>query len=349
MCIACFYLIKLIFEPMRRSWIIIVIACMTSCFACKEGKRKGPSIRKVKLDIKVDHFEKDFFALDTNRDYIDLGLKRLKIKYGQFYDDFLYNIAAFSMDDAALPEEIHTFIVENRYLFDSIQVYIPHLDRQLKKIENALKRAKIYFPDLPLPSRIITYIGPMDGYGSFASKAGLGIGLQHFLGRRFTGYRSDYLMSLFGQQRLHQFAPEYIAPATINRWITKVFPDKAGRYTLKDKMIEEGRKLYVLKALLPDLPDSLIFGYSGRQMEWCEHNSYLIKKYFEHEKLLKTQKPEIIVEYISDNQRPTRLPSEYPNNIGRYLGFLYVKEYMNDHIKNDLPQLMKKELWEIKF
>lgn len=332
---------------MRRDWIIFVMACMLCYFGCKEGKRKGPNIRKVKLDIRVDHFEKDFFALDTNTHYTSEQLERLKTKYGYFYEDFLYNIAAFSMDDAVLPEEVKKFIAENRYLYDSIEDYIPHLDRQLKRIENALKRAKIDFPDLPLPSRIITYIGPMDGYGCFASKAGLAIGLQQFLGPGFIGYQSDYLLSLFGRQRLHQFAPDYIAPSAISSWISKAFPDKAGRFTLKDKMIEEGRKLYVLKSLLPDLPDSLIFGYSGKQMSWCENNTYLIKKYFEHEKLLKTQKPEIIVEYISDNQRPDNLPMEYPNNIGKYLGFLYVKEYMEDNRKTSLSILMSLDLWEI--
>ncbi|UAY57177.1 gliding motility protein GldB-related protein [Arachidicoccus terrestris] len=334
---------------MRRNWIIFVMACVVCYFGCKAGKRKGPNIRKVKLDIKVDHFEKDFFALDTNTHYMSEGLKRLKTQYGYFYEGFLYNIAAFSMDDAVLPDEMNKFIVENRYLYDSIDDYIPHLDRQLKKIENALKRAKIYFPHLSLPGRIITYIGPVDGYGCFASKAGLAIGLQQFLGPGFTGYQSDYLLSLFGQQRLHQFTPDYIAPSVIGSWIAKIFPDKAEQYTLKDKMIEEGRKLYVLKALLPDLPDSLIFGYSGKQMTWCANNTYLIKKYFEHEKLLQIQNPEIIVEYMSDNQRPDDLPMEYPNNIGKYLGFLYVKEYMKDHPKINLPQLMGEKVWALKF
>jgi len=323
-----------------------MISSIVWAAGCRSGNKSGPNIRKVKLDMQVDHFEKDFFALKTKE--IDKGLVALKTKYGHFYVDFMYNIAAFSMEDSVLKKQIQRFIKENRSLYDSIDYYIPHLNSQLKEVENALKRAKIYFPDLALPTRIITYLGPVDGFGSFASKAGIGVGLQQFLGQKYTGYQSDYLASLYGGQRLHQFTSAYIAPAAIGCWLSKIFPDKAGRYTLKDKMIEEGRKLYVLKALLPNLPDSAIFGYTARQMQWCQNNNYLITRYFEHENLLKTKSPEIIVEYISDNQRPDSLPKEFPNNIGRYLGFLFVKNYMENNTKTDLPGLMNMELWEIK-
>lgn len=331
--------------------VICLVICAAGNFAgCKDGFKKGPNIRKVKLDIQVDHFEEDFFGLQTKTNALQFkkGLAVLKAKYGPFYEDFLYNIAAFSMGepDSVLYSQIRDFIMSRQPIYDSIAYYIPHLDKELKKIENALKRARVYFPELPLPGRVITYIGPIDGFGSFASEAGLCVGLQQFLGPNFPGYQSDYLLSLFGKQRLQQFSPDYLAPLAIETWINREFPDQAGHYSLKDKMIEEGRKLYVLKSLLPNQPDSLIFGYSASQMQWCQHNSYLIKRYFEKEKLLKIKNPEIIVTYINDNQRPDSLPAEFPNNVGKYLGYLLVKNYMEDQGNTDLTALMRMEFWK---
>jgi len=332
-----------------RIFKLVFSLCILIGFSnCHSGKNVGPNIRKVKLELPVSHFENDFFKLDTNN--LVSGLDSLKVKYGYFYTDYMYNIAAFSMEDETFYIQIKHFIRTNRQIYDSVSYYIPHLDKQLHELENAIKRAKVYFPELSMPPRIITYIGPIDGYGSFASKEGLAVGLQQFFGTQYTGYQNqqDYLESLFGSQRLKQFTPDYIAPAAITSWINRTFPDKSGHYTLADKLIEEGRKIYVLKALLPELSDSAIFGYTGEQMKWCNNNSILIKRYFEHENLLKTKNPEKIVTYLSDNLRPDSLPEAFPNNIGKYLGFLMVRDYMVDHKKITLPHLMELELWNVK-
>ncbi|GAB3365374.1 hypothetical protein GCM10027566_35950 [Arachidicoccus ginsenosidivorans] len=328
--------------------VIILIIVMASFWGCATGNKKGPNIRKVKLEINVDHFERDFFGLDTNK--LEQGLDSLKTKYGYFYNDFLYNIAAFSMDDGELKGQINAFLRSNKEVYDSVDYYIPHLNRQIKEIENAFKRAKIYFPGLDLPTKVITYIGPIDGYGSFVSKSGLCIGLQQFFGSKFSGYikQADYLESLFGKQRLQQFAPDYIAPNAIMSWINREFPDKAGHFTLGEKLAEEGRKVYLLKALLPDLTDSAIFGYSESQTKWCHNNSIIIKRYFEQKSLLQTKNPEKIVAYLSDNLRPSDLPKEFPDNIGKYLGFIMVQDFMDDHKNTTLPVLMELDFGKIR-
>lgn len=65
-----------------RKLFIALVAVWCYIAGCKPAAKKGPDIRKVKLDIRVDHFEKDFFALDTN--HLAKGLRALKTKYGFF-------------------------------------------------------------------------------------------------------------------------------------------------------------------------------------------------------------------------------------------------------------------------
>ena len=328
--------------------LFVTILSLVFNLGCGPQHKKGPNISKVKLDIQVDHFEKDFFSLDTNN--LQVGLNILKRKYGDFYKDFFYNIAAFSMDEDQFYPEVCTYLRTYRFIYDSIDYYIPNLNQQIKAIENALKRAKIYFPGRKLPSKVITYIGPIDGFGSFVSKSGIGIGLQQFLGPTFSGYKKEaiYLENLFGKQKLQQFSPDYIAPSAILCWINREFPDKAGKYTLQKKLIEEGRKLYLLKILLPDLSDATILGYTKEQINWCQNNRILIEHYFKHDNLLKTTDPEKIVAYLSDNQRPVGLPEEFVDNTGKYLGFLMVSKFMEAHRKTTLKELMLMKLGQIK-
>ena len=333
----------------KNHWIAISLfaAIVTLLYGCKSVNKKGPDIKNVKLEIKVDHFENDFFNLDSNN--LEKGLQKLKTKYGRFYTDFLFNIAAFSVEKTKLNKQLTAFLIANKSTCDSISYYIPDLNLQLKHIENALKRAKIYFPKLKTPDRLITYIGPIDGYGSFAISSNICIGLQQFMGARYHRYidQKAYLESIYGAQRLKQFTGAYIAPSAIKAWINREFPDQPGHYTLKDKLLEEGRKAYLLKALLPNMPDSTIFGYDHQHMSWCKNNEILIKKYFEHENLLNTDSPEVIVTYISDNLRAEGLPEDFPDHIGKYLGFMMVRSYMENQNKTTLPGLMKLDLWEL--
>lgn len=321
---------------MHYKWYICFAVLLCSCQSPLK-KEKGPDISKVKLDMTIDRFEKSFFALDTN--HLDQGLIALKKRYGVFYDNFLYSIATFSPKNEDLNKGISQFIRTNKTLSDQIDRYFPDLDRDLKPIENALKRAKVYFPAKKIPDRLITYIGPLDSYGIFIDKNSIAIGLQQFLGIQYPGYQSEYMENLFGKQRLKCFSKEYIPVAAIAAWISYAFPRKSGIIRLKDKMMEDGRALYAVKKLLPEVPDTLLFGYSKKQLDWCNGHKSEIYDYFEKGKLFETKDPELIFEYTSDQMTAEGLPKECPYNIGKYIGFTLIKRYMGDNQKDSISKL----------
>ncbi len=47
-----------------------------------------------KLNLQLQRFEKDFFALDTSQ--IDASLQKLQTKYPDFLQDFIYNILGYA-------------------------------------------------------------------------------------------------------------------------------------------------------------------------------------------------------------------------------------------------------------
>lgn len=328
---------------MNYRWLSIMTFLLISCQSARQ--KNAPDISKIQLNMPVVHWEKDFLSMDTL--HLERELAKLKSKYGVFYNDFLFSIAAFSPREKDNNLQIRNFIAEYKPLADSIAHYIPNLVAPLKQIENGLKRAKVYFPHIALPGRIITYIGPIDSYGAFIDEGNIAVGLQQFLGPNYTGYQTAYINSLFGDQKINCFSPAYIAPTAILAWITHEFPDEPGNLRMIDKMVEEGRKLYVLKCLLPELPDSLLFGYDRQQMEWCARHSSEIDDYFESRKLFDTDKAEIIIQYLSDQQSAENQPKDFPNNIGKYVGYNIVSAFMIHEPDLKLIELLSLPLQEI--
>src|SRR4030095_3210264 len=58
---------------------------------------EGPDVSNIKVDISIERFDKNFFALDTNN--IAAGLKDLMQSHPDFYTDFMQQILGVSGAD----------------------------------------------------------------------------------------------------------------------------------------------------------------------------------------------------------------------------------------------------------
>lgn len=334
---------------MRFNSVLFMGSIFFLFFISCQGKRKEktPDISQVHLSLPIEHFERDFFAMSAKGD-LSTNLKALKKKYGAFYTDFLYSIAAFSprQDDDPVASAV-SFIQKYKSVADSIPIYYPKLERHLAQIEAGLKRAKVYFPKALIPQRIITYVGPFDSYGAFYADKYLAIGLQQFLGPDYKAYQSDYLINLYGSQKIHTFSENYIPATALRTWLDGTFPQKTGHLRLIDLMVEEGRKIYALKRLLPQTDDKILLGYSLQQFQWCENTQSSLMHYFSKDNLFETQQPEQIIQYTSDQFIGPGLPDKFPSNIGKFIGWKLVSKYMDNHKNCSLQDLFQLNLQEI--
>ncbi|MEO6454573.1 MAG: hypothetical protein ABIN97_10890, partial [Ginsengibacter sp.] len=81
-----------------------------------------PDVSDIKINVKIDRFERDFFGLDTN--HLIEGLQYLTQKYPGFTVDFINNILGLNisgLNNAASPEAkaVRVFIKDYRPLKDS--------------------------------------------------------------------------------------------------------------------------------------------------------------------------------------------------------------------------------------
>lgn len=324
---------------------ILVAALFASC-----NTKEGPDVSGIQMNIETVRFEKDFFAIDTNN--LSQSLDILYRKYPVFFRDFTNNILGIppvNDNGEQAMNAIRRFLHDYRPVYDSVQRVFPDLERQEKQIEEALKYIRYYFPAYQPPSRLITFVGPMDaffeastaGYGDVITSEGLAVGLQLHLGSNFSMYQSEMGLSLYPAYISKRFSPEYIPVNSVKNVIDDLFPDRSAELTLVEQMVEKGKRLYLLDKFMPNTPDTLKIGYTKLQLDGCRKNEGLIWNYFIKNGLVFNNDPSLIKNYIGEAPSTPEFGEGAPGYIGLFVGWEIVKAYMEKQEKVSLADLMQ--------
>jgi hypothetical protein len=327
---------------MKRIYFVLLLWIFFSC------KNNGiPDVSGIKIELKVQRFEKDFFSIDTNN--ILNELQRLRIKYPSFINDFTSQILGF--DDKTPPDSltkyVHLFIRDYRFVKDSADKLFGDFEPQEIEIKKGLQFVKHYFPEYKAPGKIITFIGPFDGYSDVLTSDAFAVGLQLHMGSNFSFFKSDIAQDLFPKYISQKFTPEYIPVNCIKNIIDDMFPDKSVGKALIEQMVEKGKRLYLLDKFLPYTPDYLKIGYTENQLKDSYTNEAVIWDFFLNNDLLNNADQNIVKNYIGESPKTQELGEGSPGNIGAFSGWQIVKKYMSKYSKTSLQELMKTDAREI--
>ena len=121
-----------------------------------------------------------------------------------------------------------------------------------------------------------------------------------------------------------------------------LFPDKSEGRPLIEQMIEKGKYWWLASKFLPETEDSLITGFTQKQLDWCKSNEGLIWNYFlQTNNELYSIDPDIIKNYIGDAPTTAGMPDIAPGNIGQWVGCQIVKKYAENNPALSPALLMK--------
>ena len=118
-----------------------------------------------------------------------------------------------------------------------------------------------------------------------------------------------------------------------------VFPDQSQGKPLIEQMIEKGKSWWLVYQLLPETADSLITGFTQRQLKWCLSNEGQIWNFFLEQNLY-TLEPDLIKNYIGDAPYTQGMPDASPGNIGQWVGLRIVEKYASLHPDFSPQQLL---------
>jgi hypothetical protein len=321
---------------MKKASLVLLLAL--SLLACSDNKKDVPDISKIKVNIAIERFDQDFFALDTNNLWSSLA--QLGQKYPGITPLFLTNILGIDSMSSNAESGIRSFIQLSKPIRDTVNDVFKNTNDIEKDFETAFRYVKYYFPKYEVP-KVVTIVGPVDALAQssrgptpdFLRPGYLGISLQFYLGSEFSIYRDPYFIeNVAPAYRTRRFSPEYIIADGMQLITDDLFPDKSAGRPLIEQMIERGKQWWLLDKFLPEKPDSIKTGFTPQQLDWCNKNEGLIWNHIIKNEDLYSINPATIQTYIGEGPFTQGMSQEYsPGNIGQWIGWQIIKKYESNN------------------
>jgi len=322
----------------KQIYLFFFISLLLS--AC--GRNKRVDVSNIPVDVKIERFDKEFDLMETKP--MAQQAAYLQKKYGTFYHHF---IGLLLQDDDINTNDTAYFALLRRVFVTKDWLALSHdvdsaysnMDKPQTELTDAFKHIKYYFPEKKLPGVFTYYSGfetqivVGDGY--------VGIGLDLFLGGNSRFYPS--LTAAWPRYLSRNFNEQNICPRVIEGMAREdMFPESDSSKTLLSKMIYNGKIMYFIDQVLPDLNDTTKIGYTSAQLTWCKQFESKIWAWFLDQNLLYESDYPKIQKYLNPAPFTPGLgeKNESAPKLGVWTGWQIVREYMDKHPEVTLQQLM---------
>ena len=304
--------------------LCLLMLCL--CCSCQqsEDRYRLPRFRQ-QVNIDILRYDREFF--ENNR-----------IADSTFWTLYCENIMQFGPVDA---HETQCYLELFRNDSDICQSY---RQAQIMFDENedleailskAFFRLQHYVPDMPLP-RVSMHIS---GFGqSIVSAPGiLSASIDKYLGEDYPIYQD-----LFYEYQCARMNPEQLATDYLNGWLRSEFTHESLMYDyrLLDYLIYEGKLLFLLEKIMPEMSFEQLAAWSKEDYLWCKQNESPMWdriQYYEH---LYSRDPLVLQKYIGDAPSTIYFTEESPARAAIWLGYRIVSEYMRQQKDCNILQLM---------
>lgn len=315
-------------------------------FSCND-KKNNPDVSDIKINVSTIQFEQVFFNIDTLNTMAEMNT--LATKYPGFTQNFLLNILNVDpkWPDSIASNYINGFIGAYKPIYDTSQLIFKNFSKYENEIKTSLQYLKYYFPNYKSPNNIITYLGPLDGYGDLIMVDAFAIGLHQHLGKNASYYNTSIVSETYPPYISARFEPSYISINCMKNVVLDLYPEAFEEKSLVVQMIEKGKHLYMLEMLLPEKPEYQLIGYTQKQMEDCNDHEASIWNLFIQNNLLQSTDYNMIRNYIGESPKTQELGDASPGNIGSFVGWQIVKKFMSKNSAIKLNELMTKDAEEI--
>lgn len=295
------------------------------------GKRNRleVDITQVRIpEVVIHRYDLDLFKVDI-RD-MQSGLERLRPDYRFFLET--------DLSDPKNLSEMKSYLLNPRNIEFHTAVTRKYRDVGILESEltDAFRHYRYYFPGSRIP-RVYAYIsgGTCNLPVQMADSVML-IGLDNYLGKEFKPYIADGLPAY----RVERMNADRVVPDCMRALINSVRPGQLPGNNLLEQMIEAGKGIYFLEALIPDHPAHLIIGYTEKQEAWIEKNEAYVWAAIIDNRLLFSTDGAIIRAFISDGPFTAEFSKESPPRLGEWIGWQIVRKFMTNNPDETLRELL---------
>lgn len=324
----------------KTAFIIIFLSlCLTSCNKTKSYKNKL-QVHHEKLEpseITVKKYNEELFSIDT-ADFLQ-GIKSMKDDYSIFLGDGFDNDDALKYLKAFVTD---TFCIRINDMASKRFSDTRNLENEIKAV---YQRLHYYYPDIRIPETYF-YVSGID-YGIpsiMIQQDGILIALDYYLGNDSKIY--DYV----GMPRYRSIRcqPSYIT-RDLAQSLYSIHFEKNNQKDVLSEMINKGKELYFIEAMNPSLADSVLLGYSHKQMQWAKQHEGDIWSTIVSNNMLYANDINVFRSLFGDGPFTQAFSQEAPARLGEFIGLHIIRSYMTyndvnlqDMIRNnDIQQIFQ--------
>ncbi len=300
---------------------IFLISSCRETETCPAPPEEVPSIEW----IKFDHLVKQTSSPEE--------VKELLIEHPSYSRMFLQSQNFPNLD--VLAKQVYK--LANNPAFDTLRMETNAAfgDQEdiKKEFEIAFARLKGYYPNTKIPKVYTTLTG--FGKEMYLSDTLIIISLDYYAGNEAT-FRPmgipEYILRRYEKDYLINLVMTYLSEQ-----YNKV--DHKDNSLLAE-MINYGKTYYFNKQVLPCKSDTIITGFTNKELQKVLYNQEVVWAHFIDKQLLYETNHFVINKYIQERPNVYEIGDECPGRIGRWVGLEIVKSYMKNHPELTLNDLM---------
>ncbi|WP_324672367.1 gliding motility lipoprotein GldB [Hymenobacter sp. GOD-10R] len=208
--------------------------------------------------------------------------------------------------------------------------------KDTNKLQGELKQlfqhVRYYFPSFRVPP-VKTFVSGLS-QDLFVNDSLMVISLDFFVGPK-ASYRPNVPGYI-----LRRYTPAHLLPTVALAISSKYNKHELTNQTMLSEMVQFGKSLYFAERVLPCTPDSVIIGYTAKELAGVEFNEGKVWAHFLEKNLLYNTSPFTVQKYVGERPDVPEIDKTAPGRIGAWVGWQIVRKYMAEHPSVTLAQLM---------
>lgn len=309
---------------------VIITIGVLFLVSCQEPKCRETTVPSQPVHVTFERLESELFAaqsqaeienfLETNPAFASLFLDAAEYPSLEILADKIFKLTSDPFVDTLYNEAISEFSD-----FSTVE----------ERVTDAVGRIKTLVPDM----KDITIQTAVTGLYKdlYISDTLVIIGLDFFIGDD-----ASYPPMNIPQYILDRYNKEHL-PVTIVKFLSGSLVSKGKNETLISEMIDFGKTYYLLSRLMPCTPDSLIIGYSPKQMETVLDNEAIIWANFVENEVLYDANHLTKRKFLGERPNVYEISQECPGRIGAWIGWRIVESYMSKNKEVTIQQLISEK------
>lgn len=316
--------------------LLSLFLILSSCQEEKPAYKLKLNVKTEPYDLEFDRYEEVLFNLDTAN--FQTELMKIQDRYRVFLNGNLNDPDAvqYLKDFATDPFSIA--------LYQKVKVAFPDLKEVESIVEGVFAHFHHYYPEIELPKKVFTCIT-----GIHPDEPPVLI-IDNQLVISFDWYLDDE--EVYDQIGM----PRYMSLRRNVATLSKEVAEQLYMYYLYEwrkqgqivgEMVFYGRRNFFVEAMCPEIPDSILLGYSQNQWRWAVENEGQVWADIVGNRRLYDTSLDAYRMFFGDGPFTQVYSNDAPSRLGEFFGLNIIRSYVSNH-ECSLPQLMdRKDLQNI--